>query len=230
MAKRIGPSLTSTWPPESQAPEPAIVDTVLLRYFLLVERFELLLRVLGQPLMVSRVVYDPENADDERAMSEMVRSIHVQRRRAADQHRTQAERDRAELIARRLAAIHEHFKTGSVSIADMSEAERSLYGRLSADEHVSEFDLKLPLDDGEAASLAIASERGWVFVSDDNDALRAMRAIHPSHPYHRSRKILIEAADWGLISRSDANVIHADMRRLGFWDTTPPCPEEGVVR
>jgi predicted LPLAT superfamily acyltransferase len=228
LAERIGPSLTSTRPPESQAPEPAIVDTVVFRYFLLVERFELLLRVLGQPLMVSRIVYDPENAEDEQAMSEIVRSIHVQRRRAADRQRTQAERDRAELLARRLAAIHEHFKTGSISIADMSEAERSLYGRLGADEHASEFDLKLPLDDGEAASLAIASERGWVFASDDNDALRAMRAIHQNHPYQRIRKILIEAAGRGLISRSDANAIHTDMGRFGFWDKKPPFSEENI--
>ncbi len=37
----------------------AIVDTVVLRYFLIVGRTELLLDLLGSPIAVSRIVFDP---------------------------------------------------------------------------------------------------------------------------------------------------------------------------
>jgi predicted nucleic acid-binding protein len=192
----------------------------------LVERFELLTRVLGEPVMVSRIVYDPDDTGDELTMSEMVRSIHVQTHRAADPRRSEDERDLAGLFADRLKEIHDYSHTGRISIVDMSEIEQSLYGRLSADEHAPKFGLVFPLDDGEAASLAIAVERGWALASDDSDALRAMRSIRRNHPYQRIRKILINAADQGIIGRSEANAIHDEMRRAGFWDTTPPFTKE----
>lgn len=201
---------------------PAVVDTVVLRYFLLADRFELLLQVLGQPLIVSRVVYDPEDAGDERAMSEMVRSIHVQSQRSVDKSRREEERKRADRFATRLAAIHGHSADGTISVIDMRESELKLFSRLSSDDHVAEFGLTFPLDEGEAASLAIAIQRGWVFVSDDSDALKAMRSIKRSPPYQRIRKILIEAADLGLVSQSEANTIHTEMRMCGFWDVTAP--------
>ncbi len=37
----------------------AIVDTVVLRYFLIVGRTELLLDLLGSPIAISRIVFDP---------------------------------------------------------------------------------------------------------------------------------------------------------------------------
>ena len=206
---------------------PAVVDTVVLRYFLLVDQFEFLLQVLGQPLMVSRVVYDPEDAGDERAMSEMVRSIHVQNQRSIDKGRREGERKRADSFATRLAAIHGHAADGTISVIDMSESELVLFSRLSSDDHVAEFGLTFPLDEGEAATLAIAIERGWVFVSDDSDALKAMRSVRQGHPYQRTRKILIAAAGEGAVTRDEANAIHSEMRMCGFWDTTPPFPLEG---
>lgn len=226
MVKRIGRSLVSTKPPESPGPKPAIVDTVILRYFLLVEQFELLTRVLGAPLMVSQLVYDPEDEGSELAMSEMVRSIYVQTEWSADSKRTVDERQRAAMFTDRLAKIHEHFQRGFISVAEMTDTERSLYGRLASDEHAVDFDLMFPLDNGEAASLSIALERGWVFASDDNDALRVLRKIRRNHPYQRIRKILIEATDLQLIERTDANAIHANMRQAGFWDIDLPFPQK----
>lgn len=204
---------------------PAVVDTVVLRYFLLVDQFELLLQVLGEPLRVSRVVYDPEDAGDERAMSEMGRSIHVQTERSVDKSRREKERKRAHRFATRLAAIHGHASEGTISVIDMSESEREIFSRLSSDDHVAEFGLTFPLDEGEAATLAIAIERGWVFVSDDSDALTAMRHIRRRHPYQRIRKILIAAADEGAVTRDEANAIHSEMRMCGFWDMTSPFGE-----
>lgn len=216
----------STKPPGSRAREPAIVDTVILRYFLLTDQFDLLVRVLGDPLMVSRVVYDPEDAGEETALSEMVRSIRVQSERAADARRGEDERKRADLFVTRLSAIQNHIRAETISVIDMSETELGMFGRLSSDDHIGEFGLAFPLDDGEAATLAIALERDWVFASDDSDAMKVMREIHRDHPYQRIRKILIEAVDLGLVSQSQANAIHAEMRQSGFWDKTPPFAEE----
>lgn len=204
---------------------PAVVDTVVLRYFLLVDQFELLLQVLGEPLRVSRVVYDPEDAGDERAMSEMVRSVHLQSQRSVDKGRREEERKRADRFATRLATVHGHVADGTISVIDMSESELELFSRLSSDDHVAEFGLTFPLDEGEAATLAIAIERGWVFVSDDSDALTAMQHIRRRHPYQRIRKILIAAADEGAVTRDEANAIHSEMRDFGFWDMTSPFEE-----
>ncbi|MGI8514264.1 MAG: hypothetical protein ACR2NT_03830 [Acidimicrobiia bacterium] len=214
----------STRQQESQAADPAIVDTVVLRYFLLVDQFDLLTRVLGQPVAVSRVVYDPDDAGEERAMSEIVRSIHVQRQKASDISRSDEEGRQAEEFERRLSEIHSHFLRGAISVVDMTESERNLFGRLSAKEHTDEFGLIFPLDEGESATLAIAVQRGWVFASDDGDALRAMISINRRHPYQRIRKLLIEAVDSGLVDEVRANEIHAEMRRAGFWDRQVPFP------
>ncbi|GIV01107.1 MAG: hypothetical protein KatS3mg014_2722 [Actinomycetota bacterium] len=46
---------------------PAILDTVVLRYFLLVGRRDLLLALLGNPVQVPRVVFDPDEGDVPRA-------------------------------------------------------------------------------------------------------------------------------------------------------------------
>lgn len=212
----------STKPPGSPAREPAIVDTVTLRYFLLTDQLDLVVRLLRTPLMVSRVVYDPDDSGEETALSEMVRSIHVQSRRASDANRSEDERKRANLFATRLSATHDHVRAGTISVVDMSDTERDLFGRLSSEEYTHEFGLTFPLGDGEAATLAIALERNWVFASDDSDAMHVMRTIHRDHPYQRIRKILIDAVDLGLVSQSQANAIHAEMRQFGFWDKTPP--------
>lgn len=207
---------------ESRSADPAIVDTVVLRYFLLVSEFDLLIRVLGQPVAVSRVVYDPDDAGDERAMSEIVGSIQVQHQKASDANRSDEERARAAGFERRPSEIDGHFGRGEVSVVDMTESELSLFGRLSAIEHTGEFGLTFPLDEGESATLAIAVHRGWIFASDDGDALKAMLSINRKHPYQRIRKLLIGAVDNGHINEARANEIHAEMRRFGFWDTERP--------
>ena len=59
----------------SRGPARAVVDTVVLRYFLLVDRWDLLTAVLGAPIVVPRIVYDPqEGSVGETAMSEITRS------------------------------------------------------------------------------------------------------------------------------------------------------------
>lgn len=175
--------------------------------------------------MVSRIVYDPEDDATSESMSEMARSIHVQHQRAADPRRRPEERERAGVFADRLSRIHRLHENGYIEVVDMTAPELDLYGRLTDRGHTGGFCLVFPLDDGEAASLAIAVGRGWVLATDDGDALKALGKIGRRHPYQRVRKILVDAAGQGLIIRQEANAIHARMRDFGFWDRTVPFPE-----
>lgn len=208
--------------PESLSDLPAVVDTVVLRYFLLVDQFDLLLQVLGAPIMVPRIVYDPDDRNNEVVHSEMARSIQHQKGRAADPNVSQAERERAMEFAGKLSSIHGHLLSDRITPVEMNHQERFLYSQLCSDESSSEYGTAFSLNDGEAACLAIAVERKWVLVTDDNDALRALRVLRQDHPYRRIRRILIDAAEAGLVDLAVANRIHAEMRRCGFWDTTPP--------
>ncbi len=210
--------------PESP-PRPAVVDTVVLRYFLLVERFDLLSRVLGGQIMVSRIVYNPEDRNNSTPLSEMARSVRYQQRRAVNTRLIPVERKQAKRLAARLSAIHDCLSEGTSSV-DMTRQERRLYARLTSEDGTrDDLGITFSLGNGEAASLAIAIERGWTLVTDDNDALRAMRALRPDHPYLRIRRILIDATDHGFVDPAEANAVHTKMRHYGFWDRTSPFPE-----
>lgn len=203
----------------------AIADTVVLRYFLFVDRWDLLIQVLGMPIAVPRIVYDAdEGAVPERSMSEMTRSVLVQRRFASDRSLPASDRSAARARADQLEEIHNAYSRGEVEVIDMTEAEVSLFAKLASRDHVHEFGLAFAIDAGEAACVAIAVERGWMLATDDSDALKAMRKIRARHPYQRIRRILRTAAESGLISRGDANAIHMEMRRAGFWDSESPFP------
>jgi hypothetical protein len=206
--------------------EPAVVDTVVLRYFLFVDRFDLLVALLGTPLRVPRIVYDPhEGEPPEIAMSEVTRSIFVQRRTADDSGRPRGRREIAERNANRLGRIHGLEASGDIEVVDLTIEEGELFARLSSAASIAEFGLKLPIGPGEAACVAIAVKRGWVCVSDDTDGLNALDKLDKGHPYERIRRLLQRAATERLIRKDEANSIHAEMRMLGFWDIRPPFPE-----
>ena len=208
--------------PESLSDKPVIVDTFVLRYFLLTERFDLLAQVLGGRITASRIVYDPGDLDKVIVHSEMPKSIQVQNTRSADSKRSREERERAKMFAERLSKIHDCCRSGRISVVDMSWRERSIYSRLCSEDNIGEYDIAFPLGDGEAASIAIAVERGWTLATDDNDALKALRKLRTDHPSLRIRRILIDAAALGFITSAEANKIHTDMRSCGFWDKVPP--------
>lgn len=189
------------------------------------DRLDLLVAQLGAPLNISRIVYDPDDpygSGDESSMSELARSVMVQRQRSVDPRRSPEERETCVAFAARLGSIGEAVTGGMVAVVDMDDDERSLFGRLTAQRQTTDLGLVFPLGAGEAATLAIAVSRGWVFGTDDTDAIRAMRRLAPRHRYQRIRKILIEAAEDGLIDPTTANQIHTEMRAAGFWDKTSP--------
>ncbi len=197
----------------------AVVDTVVLRYFLLVGRQDLLVTLLGRPLMVPRAVFDPDEGDvSEDAMSEITRSILVQGRWARDLGFHRQRRDQFARNAKRLAAVHQMHRRGKLRVADLDDRELDTFGRLTSKQGAHTLGLRLPLGPGEAACIALAVSRSYVLATDDQDALRALEALHPNHPYERIRRLLQRAVSESLLSQQQAEALHKKMRSLGFRD------------
>lgn len=208
----------------SQSPS-AVVDTVVLHYFLLVDQAQLLLRLLGSPIGVPRIVYDPEDgAAPERAQSEISEGISYHRRSAADPARIIAARRTSKINAERLGSIAAMHDDGHVAILDLRPRELGIMSTLTSQSGCKGYGLVLPLGAGEAACLALGTSRGLAIATDDGDALKALAAMSHQHPYERIRRLLMRGAEEGLISRVQANEIHAAMRALGFRDMEAPFP------
>ena len=220
------PSSTSTRRAASSGSPDAVVDTVVLRYFLLVDEIDLLLKLVGSPLAVPRIVSDPDEGEDtpEDARSEITRSISYQRRAGDDPARDEASRREAAANAGRLSEVVALEAAGTLVVLQLENQELDLVGRLTSPTTCKEFGLRFAVDPGESACLAIAVHRDVVLVTDDADALRALEHQRPGHPYERIRRLLILAADSKLCTRKRANEMHAQMRRLGFWDREEPFP------
>jgi hypothetical protein len=210
------------------SPSPScVVDTVVLRYFLLAGEADLLVGALGPPIGTPRIVYDPDEGEvPDNARSEITRSIAYQRQAAVDPARDTATRDQAAANAKRLPVVGELYSTGKVVVMDLAPGEFDVFGMVTSPIGCGGFGLPFPLDAGEAACLAMAVARDLPLVTDDGDALRALRRIRPHHPYQRIRKLLIESGEQGKITRVRANAIHRDMTTLGFWDSHLPFPGE----
>jgi hypothetical protein len=209
-------------------PEPpkTAVDTVILMYFLFVREAELLLDLVGRPIAVPRIVYDPdeEAVIPDAARSEIMRSVEYQRGVARDRARDETTRRRARANAERLQSIRDLRTAGMITTVDLRPDELRMVSALTSPSGCKAFNLKFPLGAGEAACLAVSVKRGLVLATDDNDGLKALASITGTHPHERIRKLLGTAAQSGRISRERANAIHAEMRQLGFWDKTPPFP------
>jgi len=204
-----------------------VVDTVVLLYFLLVDEGDLLLDIVGSPIGTPRIIFDPDEGDvPDAASSEMRRSITYHQHAATDPARDNTARDRAAANAKRLPAITELHQTGKIVVLDLMPAELEMFAKVTSPVQCGRYGLLFPLDPGEAACLAIAVNRNLTLATDDGDALRALRHVNPSHPYQRIRKLLIQAGEREMISKTRANAIHNDMTTLGFWDSRLPFPEK----
>ena len=209
----------------SESPN-SVVDTVVLRYFLLVGRVDLLVSLLGAPLGIPRIVFDPDEGDvPDAARSEITKSVSYQQRVAVDPARDTTEQGDASRKAAQLAGVAEMHQADLLVILDMTDAELRIASQLVSPSGCKAFGLSFPLGAGEAACIAIGTTRDLVVATDDADALRALPTIAPTHPYERIRKLLMRSAEIHMISKVDANQLHAEMQRLGFWDTISPFPK-----
>ena len=203
----------------------AVVDTVVLRYFLLAERADLLIDLLGSPIGAPRVVFDPEDEGAPIARkSEMRGSVARQQRRAGDMTFDQDERLASAERARRLALIDGLYAEGRLTVLDLDEGERKLAAQLTSPSGCKAFGLRFPLHAGESACLALAVRRELILVTDDNDALAAAATFAPAVSYERIRKLLVRASQSGQVSQDEANALHRHMTDQGFRDNQLPFP------
>jgi predicted nucleic acid-binding protein len=210
----------------SKSPD-SFVETVVLIYFLMVDEAELLLDLLGDPIAVPRIVFDPDEPEgvDDDTRCEISRSIGYHRRLSRDPTRDEAAQQTAGRSADRIATMTQLHERARVVVINLTADELELVGRLTSRETCSQFGLRFPLDAGEAACLALATARNLTLATDHSDALTALKKVSENHPYQRIRRLLIAAGQRGLRTEAEANEIHSEMRRLGFWDTTKPFPQ-----
>lgn len=203
---------------------PTVVDTVVAHYFLLTRRFDLLLALVDAPVVVSRIVYDPDDDPDlsDASVSEITANVRYERRLARQPGTPNDVREARLANAEAISTLQRYVEAGRIGVVDMTDSELDLFSRLTASPPEPGLDLVLPLGAGEAASVAIAVERDYVLATDDADALRALEALRAGHPYERIRRLLVRAAAEERITRDEANDLHAEMRDHGFWDAGVP--------
>lgn len=203
-----------------------VADTVVLRYFYVVGQADLLFELLGEPVVVPRVVFDPDEEENtpEVSMSEISRSIYVQRIKSGDKRRDTNERQLAEAHVVQLEQVAAHHSAGRITVTDLTDIETALFAKLASRGDPLKVGLPFALDAGEAACVALAVERKLVLATDDSDGLTAFRSLRPKGKYERIRKMLKRAGESDLVDRAEANEIHQAMRDAGFWDKGRPFP------
>lgn len=213
---------------------PTVVDTVVLHYFLVVDQMQLLLDLLEPPVGVPRIVFDPDDDQGvDSVVSELRQNIRYEERIADTPIpngddltlELQGAQATAETKAERLRRIEDFVASGRIETLDLTDAELDLLGRLTSQRPDAALGIMIALDDGEAACVVIAVERGWTLATDDGDALRVLAHLTPDHPYERIRRLLTRAAREGHVNEVEANEIHRQMQQAGFWDAVVPFPQ-----
>ena len=201
-----------------------VIDTVVLLYFMLTGQERLLLQLLGNPLRVPLVVYDPE--EERLPMPALQRAELLSEMRQAIRHyeirarASSADRARFE----RLRTIDDLHREGLLETVSLEGDELQLAANLQSREAVARFTVRAPLGAGEASCVAIAFRRGWTIATDDNDALTVLSELHGggNFAYNRIRSLLTRAGNEGFVTCEEANRIHEEMRSEGFWDVGKP--------
>lgn len=201
-----------------------IVDTVVLLYFMLAGQQPLLVRLLGSPLRVPEVVYDPQ----ERSLPDTALQrpeLLSEMRQATSHYEIRAESsDLSRTRFERLSKIDALQRQGHVEPVELTPTEMTLSAQLQSRDGVAAHSIQAPLGPGEASCVAIAHERGWTIATDDTDALTVLSELHGGNefPYERIRSLLVRAGTDGFVTRDEANRIHRKMRFAGFWGDEPP--------
>lgn len=198
------------------------VDTVVLMYFLLVEEWPLLSALLEQPVLVPSIVFGMQGEDGLSSPSELTESARHYENKAGNPTTTGPDRQHFQNAAARLRGFSAAVIAGEAQIVNLSDDEWKLASHIQLG-HIDRTGFRL--GPGEVACLALAISRDLILVTDDSQALQALEAHAPGHPYERIRKLLRRAAQEQQISRERANELHDEMRAFGFWDRTQPFPD-----
>ncbi|MGH9360838.1 MAG: hypothetical protein ACRD2T_02910 [Thermoanaerobaculia bacterium] len=204
-------------PPEQR---PVIADTVVVNYFLAVGALDLLRKLIGGAVRVPRAVFDPDEGDDiaEEATSELRRGLRLHRRRSQDKRITTELQQRSARALPHFESLPKLVARGELVVVDLSETELETFVQLRDKGFVARFSLIAGLGRGEAAALALALGGRYDLATDDEDAIRVLKALRPGLVVMRIRALLRLAVDRGLLGRDAARTIHREMVRAGFWD------------
>jgi hypothetical protein len=206
-------------PPPDHAPD-AIVDTVVVNYFLALGRFGMLAELLGGAVCVPSSVYDADDAHviRDEALSELERGLRLHRRRACDGRLEPRLRERSLRALPHFESLPGLAAEGALVTLTMSPDELRLYAALRDAGASGRYGLLVGLGRGEAAALAIAETRRLRLATDDQDCIRVASARTPGFRPVRIRWLLCEAVRRRLIGLDEARELHASMLAIGFWD------------
>lgn len=199
-----------------------IIDTVVLLYFLLAEQEDLLGDLIGWPLRVPFAVYDPDDWTgplESKPRLELSSEI-----RQAEEYFDNMALETGDTGATfKINKVNRLYAEDRVVVEDMDPGEQRLADEIQG-ARVLQLGLRASLGPGEAACIAIALQREWTIVTDDNDALKALSGLYGdrNYSYERIRKLLIRAAVENRVTEKEANRIHDSMVSYGFWDSQRP--------
>lgn len=161
-----------------------IIDTIVLLYFLLAEREDLLGELVGWPLRVPFAVYDP---DDRTASRKPTQSLDSSSEiRQAEAYFANIAFETGDTGASfRINNLNRLHAEDHVAVEAMDREEQRLADELQ-DTTAPRFGLKAPLGPGEAACIAIAFQRDWTIATDDKDALKALSGLHGGRNFRGS--------------------------------------------
>ena len=199
-----------------------IIDTVVLLYFLLAEREDLLGDLIGWPLRVPFAVYDP---DDWTGPLEPKPRLDLSSEiRQCEEYFDNMALETGDTGATfKINKVNRLYAEDRVVVEAMDLGEQGLADELQG-ARALQLGLRASLGPGEAACIAIAFNRQWTIVTDDNDALKALSRLcgDRDYSYERIRKLLIRAAAENRVTEEEANRIHDSMVSYGFRDSQRP--------
>ena len=195
--------MTSSEPP----PESLVCDTTPLRYFALVDRVDLLSRLLGGRIRTPRDVFDPgDNFDGPDALlSELGQSERFWLKRS---RRGEARRNYDRFRALRLRV--------DIDVLDLDPAESLLCAQLQTGRFAGEAGLRDKLGKGEAAVIAAACTRGLSVVMDDKDGRRALAFRGPHCTAWTTQELVRRAATGGFVDSPEAVATYESMLAEGY--------------
>ena len=183
-------------------------DTTALRYFALVGQFDLLVLAVGGRVLTPRTVFDDE--DDVDTPGVLVSELGASER----YHRLRSARG-AEATDRwnRLRGLR---RRDDIEILDLAGDEEAAYAELTSVDLARRYGLAVPLGPGEAAVITIATHRNMRAALDEYAGRSILDDRSPGHPVVTTRDLVRIAAASGLMARTEAEIVYADMLAEGY--------------
>jgi len=185
-----------------------VCDTTALRYFALVGQFDLLVLAVGGRVLTPRTVFDDE--DDVDTPGVLVSELGASER----YHRLRSARG-AEATDRwnRLRGLR---RRDDIEILDLAGDEEAAYAELTSVDLARRYGLAVPLGPGEAAVITIATHRNMRAALDEYAGRSILDDRSPGHPVVTTRDLVRIAAASGLMARTEAEIVYADMLAEGY--------------